>query len=83
MIADDLRFCGNCAQMLASGEINDGTDLQARHSYAMDQYCKAWWSSTPGVVLVVGEIDAEFSSAECDACGTILAGERWNGAALR
>lgn len=81
LVADQLSFCGNCVQMLSNGEINDGTDLQERHTFEMNDWFERYWE--PGVTLVVGEFDTDFAHSECGGCGTVEAGERWTGSALR
>lgn len=69
---DDLSVCDDCAQILANGEINDGTDRgeEVAHAIAI-----LWPVGT--LVLACGEDCCDsFSWGQCDGCGTILGGGR-------
>ena len=76
---DDLRVCGECAQILANGEIRDGREDDGA-SVAAAQV-EQWGELARGLVLT-GDEPTPFSKAQCDGCGTTLAGERWDAAVL-
>lgn len=70
----DLEVCDDCAQVIANGEINDGTD---RDKEVADAQVRVWGSDAVHLVLACGEDCSEsFSWAPCDGCGSTLGGNR-------
>lgn len=70
----DLDVCDDCAQVIANGEINDGTD---RGKDVADAQVRVWGLDAVHLVLACGENCSEsFSWAPCDGCGSTLGGNR-------
>lgn len=81
VVADDLRVCSDCAQVIANGEISDGTDRGDRTAAAQ---VAVWGADAIGLVLAGTDDGPDpFSTAPCDGCGSTLAGERWDAAVIR
>lgn len=80
IIADGLEVCGNCAQIIANGEINDGTDAGERTAAAQ---VGIWGKDAIGLVLDYdADFEPYFSYSSCDGCGSTLGGDRWPAAVL-
>lgn len=80
IIADELKVCVDCAQIIANGEIDDGTD---RGQIVADLQVQIWGADAFGLVLS-GDLDEEphFSWSSCDGCGSTLGGDRFDAAVL-
>lgn len=72
----DLTMCTDCAHTIANGIDHHDDDARA-HMLAMFEHTRDW-SGT----IVVGEHTDDFSARECDTCGTVLAGDRYDGVLL-
>lgn len=79
VIADELLVCGDCAQVIANGEIDDGTD---RGDEIAALQVEVWGADAWGLVLGDTDDMVDFSTRRCDGCGTYLAGERFPAAVL-
>jgi hypothetical protein len=83
VIADDLKVCVDCVQVIANGEINDGTD---RGDEVAAAQVAIWGDDAIGLVLT-GSIDDPggelgFYWSSCDGCGSTLGGDRHAAAVL-
>ena len=74
-----LQVCGHCAQVIANGDISDGTDRGERVAAAQVAHLGA--DAARLVLACDGSECDDFSSSPCGACGETLAGER-HGAAI-
>lgn len=80
IIAGELEVCSDCAQIIANGEINDGTDTGERTA---DAQVAKWGDDARGLVLADHEgFEPYFSWSDCDGCGSTLGGDRWPAAVL-
>lgn len=80
---ENLDFCVDCTMEIANGDLSALSDEEAEaHIEAMD----ARWAGTGLHLVITCNGDAEdcdeFSTSQCDGCGTYLAGVRHKGAAL-
>ncbi len=69
---DGLSVCSDCAQILANGEIDDGTDRGEQVAAAIGER----WADYELVLACPEDCEGGFSSRQCDGCGDILAGDR-------
>lgn len=78
---DNLDFCVDCTMEIANGDLSSLSDEEA-HIEAMNSR----WAGTGLHLVITCSGDAEdcdeFSTVQCDGCGTHLAGTRHKGAAL-
>lgn len=73
----ELSVCSDCIQIIANGEIDDGTDAGDR---CADRQVAVWGSAVRH--LVAGSAELGFSWADCDGCESGLAGDRHQAYAL-
>lgn len=67
----DLSVCSDCIQIMANGEINDGTD---RGEQCADGMVRVWGDDARH--LVPGDEELGFSHSDCEGCGSPLGGDR-------
>jgi hypothetical protein len=72
---DDLWGCTDCLMYVANGELPDERPNLARAIAGQ-------WGSDAGNIVCGNAPDDEFSSHECDICGSRLAGARHSFAVL-
>lgn len=73
-VTHDLAVCTDCVQIIANGEISDGTDTGDQVAAA--QVVK--WGDL-AAHMVLGDTDEPwFSWSSCDGCGSPLGGDRFN-----
>lgn len=74
IVTHDLDVCTDCRQLIANGDIEDGTDTGERVAAAQVQIWGplAWH-------MVLGDTDEPwFSMSDCDGCGSVLGGDRYH-----
>lgn len=67
---EHLQCCANCLVYIANGDVTE-----ERPDIAED-IAREWDLNKYTLVIGDSEEDSEFSSMECDACGSRLAGSR-------
>lgn len=71
-VTHDIDVCTDCVQLIANGEINDGTDTGERVAAAQ----VAIWGPL-AVNMVLGDTeDSWFAMSGCQGCGSPLGGDR-------
>lgn len=74
-----LQVCSDCLMMMANGDLGGEGDPDA-HAARMD----AEWPSEDGWHLSPGDLDEPgFSWNQCDACSSMLGGDRSEAFAMR
>jgi hypothetical protein len=68
----ELSVCVDCVQLLANGEINDGTDAAER---CADGQLRVWGPELKHMTL--GGEELGFSHESCNGCGNVLGGDRF------
>ncbi len=92
MEVEDLEVCTDCLLFIANGDTPEPTN---DHHWSDDEpaeYPDGWesaalterWDPSEGWRLCAGDGDGdEFSSSQCEACGSYLAGSRYPAHAMR
>jgi hypothetical protein len=73
-VSHDLDVCSDCRQLIANGDIEDGTDTGERVAAAQVQI---WGPLAWNMVLSGTEDEPRFMTSECDGCGETAHGDRW------
>lgn len=74
----EIVVCGDCLLLIANGELtdSDGNDIAEAHAAKIT----ALWGDEKGSWHLVPacdeNCDGEFSSSQCDGCGSTLGGDR-------
>jgi hypothetical protein len=77
-----IKVCTDCGMMLANGEFTPDYSEWATADELMAAIERNWPSSDYILALGDHENDDEFSKSQCDGCGSLLHGYRYEFVAL-